>query len=101
MDILLQNGANHDDIVLTRRNIQAQEFAMEALWECASKGQRKLLWYLLNCGTDVSAVLEMFLFIVLLMCLVEFIRFDVERRADINIHNAKNNTALLLAALTK
>jgi len=30
MDILLQNGANPDDIVLTRHNSEAQEREMEA-----------------------------------------------------------------------
>jgi hypothetical protein len=32
MDILLQNGANAEDIVHTRRNIESQEWGMRALW---------------------------------------------------------------------
>jgi hypothetical protein len=58
IDILLQNGANPDGIVLTRPKSEAQEFEKEALWECASKGHRKLLDFMLNCGTEVNAVLE-------------------------------------------
>jgi hypothetical protein len=48
MDILLQNGANPNDIVLTRRNIESQEWGQRGLWECASKGHRELLEVVLN-----------------------------------------------------
>jgi hypothetical protein len=58
MDILLQNGANADDIVLTRRNSEAQEWGQRALWECASEGYTQLLEFMLNCRTDVNAVVE-------------------------------------------
>ena len=50
MDILLQNGANPEDIVFTRQNAKAQEWGQAALWECASKGYIKLLEFMLNCS---------------------------------------------------
>jgi len=55
MDILLQNGANPDDIVLTRRYSESQEWGQRALWECASQGHIKLLEFMLNCGSQVNA----------------------------------------------
>ena len=109
MDILLQNGANPDDIVLTRCNSEAQDFEKEALWECASDGYRSLLEFMLNCGTDVNAVPEVpanlqekstLLHIASLNCHVAVIRLLVERMADINIRNANNSTALHLAAFS-
>jgi hypothetical protein len=58
MDILLQNGANPDDIVLTRHNVKTQEWDQAAVWECASKGHIKLLELLLNSGMQVDACVE-------------------------------------------
>jgi hypothetical protein len=56
MDILLQNGANADDIVLARRNIKAKEWGQTALWESAPKGQRKLL--------ELMMILELMLMVL-------------------------------------
>jgi ankyrin repeat protein len=109
MDILLDNGANADDIVLNRPNSEAQECDKKALWECASKGHRKLLEFMLNCGTEVNAVPEVpenlqgkssLLHIASLCCQVEVVRLLVERKADINIRNDRNDTALHLAAFS-
>ena len=58
MDILLQSGANPDDIVLTGQHAKAQEWGQAALWECASKGYIKLLEFMLNCGIEVNASVE-------------------------------------------
>jgi len=108
MDILLQNGANDDDIVLTKREIEVQEWGQRALWECASQGYTKLLEFMLNCGTDVNAVVNVpennqekntLLHIASHNCQFEVIQILVERRADINIRNAKHDTALHSAAL--
>jgi len=107
MEILLQNGANADDIVLTRRDIEGQEWGQRALWECASKGHKKLLEFMLNCGTNVNAVLDVpenlkeestLLHIASFCCQVEVVRLLLERRADINIRNANKDTALHCAA---
>jgi len=109
MDILLQNGANDDDIVLTKRLIEAQEWGQRALWECASKGYTRMLEFMLNCGTDVNAVLEVpennqekntLLHIASLNCQLEVIKNLVERGANINIRNAKHETALHSAAIS-
>ena len=106
-DILLQNGANPDDIVFTRRNIEAQEWGQKALWECASKGHTELLEFMLNCGTKVNAVVEVpenlqekstLLHIASLCGQVEVVRLLLDRRADINIRNANKDTALHFAA---
>jgi ankyrin repeat protein len=107
MDVLLQNGANPDDMVLTRRKFEAQEWGQTALWECASKGHRKLLEFMLNCGTDVNAIVSVpenlhkkstLLHIASCYSQLEIIRLLAERRADINMRNANNDTALHLAA---
>jgi len=107
LDILLQNGANPDDIVLTRRKFEAQEWGQAALWECASKGHRKLLEFMLNCGTDVNAVIEVpenilgkstLLHIASFCGQVEVVRLLLDRRSDINIRNANKDTALHCAA---
>ena len=58
MDILLQNGANPDDTVLTRGNIHQQEWGQTALWECAQMGHKKLLEFLLDSAVDVNAVIR-------------------------------------------
>jgi ankyrin repeat protein len=109
MDILLQKVVNPDDIVLSRPNSEAQEFEKEALWECASKGHRKLLEFMLNCGSEVNAVLEYpenlqgkntLLHIASVSGQVEVTRLLVERKADINIRNVRNETALHLAAVS-
>jgi len=109
MDILLQNAANADDIVLTRRNSEAQEWGQRALWKCASNGYRKLLEFMLNCGTEVNLVLKVhenlrgkntLLHIASFYCQVEVINILVGRGADINICNAKNETALHVAAIS-
>jgi len=107
MDILLRNGAYFNDIVLPRPNSKSQECGQEVLWECASKGHTKLLEFMLICGSDVNAVVEVpenlqrkstLLHIALLWGQVEVVRFLVDRRADINIRNANNDTALHCAA---
>ena len=107
LDILLQNGANPDDMVLTRRNFEVQEWGQTALWECASKGHRKLLEFILNCGTDVNAVIEVpenilgkntLLHIASFCGQLEVVRLLLEWRADTNIRNANNDTALHCAA---
>jgi len=109
MDMLLQNGANPDDIVLTRRNIAAQEWGQRALWACASEGYTQLLEFMLNCGTDVNAVVEVpennqgkntLLHIASNSCQLQVVRLLVKKRADTNIRNAKSDTALHLAAFS-
>jgi ankyrin repeat protein len=109
MDMLLQNGANTDDIVLTRRNVEDQEWGQAALWECASKGHIKLLEFMLNCGTDANAVVRVpenlhkkytLLHRASLCGQLEVVRLLVDRSADVNIHSAHNDTALHLAALS-
>jgi len=106
MDILLQNGANPDDIVLTRRNSESKDWGQRALWECASKGHIKLLEFMLNCGSKVNASVEVpenlhekftLLHRATYCGQVEVVRFIVNRGADINIRDANNNTALHLA----
>ena len=108
VDILLQNGAKADDILLTGSKSGSQEWG-EALWECASKGYRKLLEFMLNFGTEVNSVLEVpenlqekntLLHIASCYCQVEVIELLVGGRADVNIRNAKNETALHLAAIS-
>jgi hypothetical protein len=59
MDILLQNCANPDDIVFTRHNAKDQEWGQAALWECVPKGHIKLLEFMLNCGIQVNAHVEL------------------------------------------
>jgi len=107
MDILLHSGANVNDIVLTRRNSKSQEWEQAALWECASKGHTKLLEYMLNCGSDVNAVVEVpenlqrkstLLHIASFCGQVEVVRLLVDRRADINIRDTNKDTALHFAA---
>jgi ankyrin repeat protein len=109
MDILLQNGANPDDIVFTRPNGESQEWVQRALWECASKGHIKLLEFMLKCGIEVNASLEVpdilhdkftLLHRASYCGQVEVVRLIVNRGADINIRAANNNniTALHLAA---
>jgi ankyrin repeat protein len=109
MVILLQNGANPDDIVLTRRKSKDKEWRQRTLWECASEGYRKLLEFILSCGTDVNAVVKVpennqkkntLLYIASLNCQVEVTWLLVQRKADINRHNAENETALHLAAVS-
>jgi hypothetical protein len=57
----------------------------------------ELLEFMLNCGTDVNAVVEVpeniqgkntLLHIASLYCQLEVIWLIVEKRVDINIHNA-------------
>jgi ankyrin repeat protein len=107
MDILLQNGASADDIVLTRRNIEDGEWGEAALWECASKGHKKLLEFMLNCGTDVNAVVRIpenaqnkstLLQRASFSDQMEVVTKLVDRGADINIRSGNNSTALHYAA---
>ena len=109
MDILLQNGANTDDIVLTRHKIEIQEWGQRALWECASQGYTQLLEFMLNCGIDVNAVVSVpenkegkntLLHIASDCCQLEVIRLVIERKADINIRDVNSNTALHHAAIS-
>jgi ankyrin repeat protein len=102
MDILLRNGANPDDIVLTRHKREAQEWGQRALWECASQGYTALLDFMLNCGIDVNAVVAVpenilqdntLLHIASIYGQLGVIQHLVERGADINIFNAKYATA--------
>jgi hypothetical protein len=92
-DILLQNGANPDDIVLTRPSSEAQEYEKEALWECESKGHRNLMELMLNCETEVKADSDFpenvqgkstLLHITSSYCQTENIMLLVQRGADCN-----------------
>ena len=58
MDILLQNGANADYVVQTRRYIHHHEWGQAAPWECAKKGHKDLLDCMLDYGIDVNAVVR-------------------------------------------
>jgi ankyrin repeat protein len=107
MDVLLQNGANPENIVPIRPHGEAQECDKEALFECASNGYTKLLELMLNCGNEVNALSEShenfntkdtLLHIASRYCQVEVTRLLVERGADINIRNARTATALHYAA---
>jgi ankyrin repeat protein len=107
MDILLHNGANPYDIVFTRDKAGVQEWGQTACWECASKGRIKLLEFMLNCGLDLNAHIdvsenvneECTLLLRGSYCgQVEVVRLIANRGADINIRDANNNTALHLAA---
>jgi len=107
MNILLQNGTKPDDIVLTKSKSEAREWEQRALWQCASKGHRKLLEFLLNCGYDVNAVVEVPENQQVKYTLfhrasfggqTEVVRILFNRRSDINIRTAKSHTALHLAA---
>jgi ankyrin repeat protein len=109
MDILLQNGAKTDDIVLRRRKSKRQEWGQAALWECASKGYRNLLEFMLKCGIDVHAVVEVpenigekntLLHIASRYCQLEVIRILIQRKAHINIGDADGDTALHHAAIS-
>ena len=109
MDILLQNGANDDDIVLTRRNIHHQEWGQAALWECAKKGHKNLLDFMLDSGIDINAVVRVpenlqgrctLLHVASFYGNAEVVRCLVERKAHISIRNADNNTALHFAAIS-
>ena len=109
MDILLQNGANDGDIVLTRRNIHHQEWGQTALWECAKKGHKNLLDFMLDSGIDVNAVVRVpenlqgrctLLHVASFYGKTEIVRYLVERKAHISIRNADNNTALHFAAIS-
>jgi len=107
MDSLLQNDANADDIVHTRRNSKAQEWGQTALWECASKGHKKLLEFMMDCGTGVNDVVQVsenlnakctVLHRASFCGQLEVVRLLVERKADITIRNANNDTVLHFAA---
>jgi ankyrin repeat protein len=58
MDMLLQNGGNTKDIVLTRHNIYQQEWGQACLWECAKEGYKILLNSMLDSGIYVNAVVR-------------------------------------------
>jgi ankyrin repeat protein len=107
MNILLQNGANPDDIVVTGLHSESKEWGQRALWECASKGHIKLLEFMLNCGIEVNGIVEVpenvhdkftLLHRASYCGQEKVVRFIVNRDADINIRDANNNTALHLAA---
>jgi len=107
----LQNGAVPDDIVLTRSNSEFKDWGQRALWECATKGHIKQLEFMLNCGIQVNALVEVPHILHEKLTLlhrdsycgqVEVVRFIANRGADINIRDANNNnnnnTALHLVA---
>ena len=107
MDNLLQNGGNPDDIVFTRHNAKTQEWGQAALWECASQGHRKLLEFMLNCGNQVNAIVDVpenlhdkytLLHRASYCGQEEVVRFIANRGADINIRDVRYNTSLHLAA---
>ena len=107
MDILLQNGANPDDIVFARHNSKVQEWGQAAYWECATKGHIKLMEFMLNCGIQVNERVDVpenlhekrtLLHRASYFGQFEVVKLIVNRGADINIRDAKNNTALHLAA---
>ena len=58
MDILLQNGANPDDLYLLDVTVKGRKENRKASWGCASKGHRKVLEFMLSCGTEFNAGLE-------------------------------------------
>ena len=107
MDILLQNGANPDDLVRTGRKRRRQNWGQAALWECAQKGYKKVLEFILSCGTDCNAFVRVpenlqekctLLHIASLRGQVEVVRFLLESGAHVNIPNSNNDTALHFAA---
>jgi ankyrin repeat protein len=109
MDILLQSGANADDIVLTRHNIHHQEWGQAGLWECAKKGHKHLLEFMLDSGIDVNAVVRVpenlqgrcsLIHVASFYGKAEVVRCLVERKAHISIRNADNNTSLHFAAIS-
>jgi ankyrin repeat protein len=107
MDILLQNGTNPDDIVFTRHQANTQEFGQAAVWECASKGHKKLLDFMLNCGVQVNTCVELpenfcqqftLLHRASYCGQFEVVRLLVNQGASINVRDANKNTAVHLAA---
>jgi ankyrin repeat protein len=107
MNVLLQKGADPDDIVFTRDNARDQEWGQAAVWECASKGHIQLLEFILNCGIEVNATIDVpenlhenftILHRASYCGQVEVVRFIANRGADINVRDTNNNTALHIAA---
>jgi ankyrin repeat protein len=103
MDILLENGANPEDIVLTRRKSEFKEWGQTPLWECASEGRIKLLGFMLNFGNQVNAIVEVpeniegkwnLLHRASYRGQLQVVRFIVNGGADINICDVNINTAL-------
>jgi ankyrin repeat protein len=109
IDILLQNGANPDDIVFTRCNAKSREWGQAAVWECASKGYIKLLEFMMNCGISVNARVDVpenlhkqytLLHRASYCGQFEVVRLFVKRGADLKIRDTCNiNTALHMAAI--
>ncbi|XP_021941805.1 ankyrin-1-like [Zootermopsis nevadensis] len=104
VDSLLQGGA--DDIVL-KVFYQDQEWRRAALWECAQKGHRNLLEFIMNSGFDVNDVVSHpeynhrklpLLHIASLYSQEEVVRLLIERGVDINVRSFDNETALHFAA---
>ena len=107
MDLLLQNGANPDHLVRTGRKKRCQNGGQAALWECVQNGYKKLLEFILSCGTDVNASIRVpenlqkkctLLHIASLRGQIEVVRLLLDSGADVNIRNANNDTALHFAA---
>jgi ankyrin repeat protein len=105
MELLLQNGAKTDDP--ESPSWRTESWGQAALWECAQKGYKKLLEFVLNCGTDVNASVGVpkslqekctLLHIASLCNQVEIVRFLLERGADLNSRNANDDTAFHFAA---
>ncbi|KDR20043.1 Serine/threonine-protein phosphatase 6 regulatory ankyrin repeat subunit B [Zootermopsis nevadensis] len=100
VDSLLQSGA--DDIVLAEFYWD-KEWRRAALWECAEKGNTKLLEFIINSGFDVNDVVSHPEYNIYKLPLLhkaslnsqeEVVRLLIERGADINVRTLDTRTAL-------
>jgi len=100
MDILLQNGANPEDIVFTRQNAKAQEWGQAAVCECASKGYIKLLEFMLN-FSDINiraANNNIALHLATESGSVDIIKLIISNGISVNLTNTDDNTPLHVSA---